>query len=313
MFAAWHFRAKLGTMQRSVAAVAMSGVCMVLALHAQAAEKETSAAADSGPRPRVVTITLIGHDFVQAKTQSGEVVKYAITANTQIGTAEYPQSLSMFRVGNIMTLTAEKSEDGWEALQVIAGDRLNYFLDPKRKRPAANAAPVRAGNILSITSDQLVLRVAGDKDFKYTLTPKTMFGDGKNPMKPSHFPPGSVAKIMAAKGNDGVLLATQVLPFIQDVGSRRQAKARQDLPDKVSPTPECKGAIVVIEPGYVEIRAKNGQCFKYAITASTQLGVDRAPLSLMQFKAGNFVKVSGRVGENGMLEAKQVVLVDYRK
>jgi hypothetical protein len=289
------------------------GLCAAMVWPARAAQKKADTPEASGPPPRVVTITLIGHDFMRAKTQDGEEVQYAITANTQIGTVEEPQGFSSFRVGNVVTVTAAGTGKECEALQVIAGNQLTYFLNPKRKRPAANAAPVRAGNILSITPSQLVLRVAGGHDFRYALTAKTKFGESRNRMTAAHFPPGSVAKIVAVKGKDGTPVATEVQPFIQDVGSRRQAKVRQPIPETVKPTPECRGAIVVIEPGYVEIRAKTGQCFRYAITGTTLPGGKGASLDVTQFKAGNFVKVKARVGDNGVLEATEIGLADYRK
>jgi hypothetical protein len=297
----------------SLRALALIAACATLLSPAQAAQKKAAPEADSGPPPKVVTVTLIGHEFIQARTQTGEAIQYAITANTQFGTVEYPEGLSKFRAGNTATVVAEKTGDGWEALQVLAGDQLVYFRNPKYKRPSANAAPVRAGSLLSITPDQLVLRVAGDKDFRYVVTQKTKFGESKNRMTPAHFPPGSMAKVVAVKGKDGVPVATQVVPFIQDVGGRRQAKVRQPVPETVKPTPECRGTIVVIERGYVEIRAKSGQCFRYVITSTTLFGDKKAVTDVTQLKAGNFVKVRARVGDKGEFEATEIALADYRK
>lgn len=290
--------------------LAVAVACVTLALQGRAAEKEV---VDSGPRPQVVTVTQVGHDFIEGKTQGGEAIKYAVTANTQIGTVEFPQSFSAFRVGNTATVVAERASNGWEALQVIAGDQLIYFLDPKRKRPSSKAAPVRAGTIQMITAEQLVLRVAGDRDYRYVVTAKTKFGESKNPMTPAHFPLGSVAKILAEKSRDGAPIATHVLPFIQDVGSRKQAKVRQPVPDSISPLPSCRGTIVALTPASIEIRAKNGQCFKYTVMGSTLSGAKKTAFNLTQFKAGNFVKIVARRGEDGGLEATEISLADYRK
>jgi hypothetical protein len=276
------------------------------------AEQKDDITGDSPQHPRVGTITVIEHDLMQVKFQTGETTKYKITAHTQIGTPEQPMSFLSFKIGNIVTVTAKSTDSGLEAVEVFPGNQLLYFV--KRKRaPAANAAPVRAGNVLLITADQLVLRTTGGKDFKYTLTPKTRFGSGKNRMKPSHFPPGSLAKIIAVKGDGDTSIATEVQPFIQDVGSRRQAPVRQDTPQKVKPTPECRGFLVAVATGHVEIRAKSSECFKYTVTAATILGTQETPLNLLQFRPGNFVKIRARVGDSGTLEALQITHADYRK
>ena len=298
-------------MQRSLAMATLAAVCMALASPARPAE-QNPATDDDPHRPRVGTITVIEHDLMQLKFPTGELARYKITANTQVGTPEQPVSFYSFKIGNMVTVTARQTDGGLEAFEVFPGDQLLYFV--KRKRaPSAKAAPVRAGNILLITADQLVLRTTGGKDFKYTLTPKTRFGEGKNHMKPSHFPPGSLAKIVAVKGDGDIAVATHVVPFIQDVGSRHQAPVRQDTPQKVKPTPECKGFIVAVGLEHIEIRAKSGECFKYTITAATQLGSPEMPLNLLQFRPGNFVKIKARVGDNGSFEAKQITPADYRK
>lgn len=289
----------------------MAALCLALATPARPAEQNP--VTDNDPqRPRVATITVIEHDLMQLKFPNGELARYKITANTQVGTPEQPMSFYSFKIGNMVTVTARQTDDGMEAFEVFPGDQLFYFI--KRKRaPSANAAPVRAGNVILITADQLVLRTTGGKDFKYTLTPKTQFGDGRNRMKPSHFPPGSLAKVIAVRGDGDVAVATQVVPFIQDVGSRRQAPVRQDTPQKVKPTPECSGFIVAVGLDHIEIRAKSSECFKYLITAATQFGTPQAPLNLLQFRPGNFVKIKARVGDNGAFEAQHVTPADYRK
>ena len=303
----------MGFMWRNVVIMGLSALGLALASDGLAAEQGRETVADSPQRPRVGTITLVGHDFIQVKIQSGETVKCLITARTQIGMPEKPVSFHSFKVGNLVTITAEETDGGLEAVEVFAGDQLLYFLNPKRPRRAVGDAPVRAGSILIVTTDQLVLRTAGGKDYKYSVTARTQFGDKGSPMKTSQLVPGNMVKVIGVAGGDDSVVAAQVLPFIQDVGNRHQAKPRQEIPEKMSPTPECGGWIVVVTAGYVEIRTKSGQSFRYSVTAGTQFGTKEKPSSLEQLKPGNYVKISAVAGADGLIEARQVASADYRK
>ena len=264
-------------------------------------------------RPRLGIITLMGHDFIQVKPPTGEPVKYLVTNNSQIGTPENPLSIAAFRIGNQVTLTAQPGDKEMEIFELFPGDERIYFMNPKRPQRAPGDTPVRAGNIMLIQKDRLVLRTTGSFDFEYALTPKTQFGDKATPRKASYFRAGNMVKILGRQDPEGNLAATQVIPFLRDVGSRHQAKSPLEIPETMNPIPECSGWIVVVTEVRVEIRTKSGQLFGYLLTPDTRFGTPMDSSSPGQFKPGNFVKINAVKTAEGSFEVKRIALADYRK
>lgn len=90
------------------------------------------------------------------------------------------------------------------------------------RKPVSNKTHERIGNVVSVDSSHILIRTKKGEEFKYFVTPATIFGEKNSGKMATDFKPGNLVRIIYGQGEGNQITARQVLLVIHPSDPKRK-------------------------------------------------------------------------------------------